>query len=179
MKSVKPPSRVSELLDLAESLRQQERHIEAAKAIEDCLGQSPRQPRALLLRARLQYQQGRLTEAKESLRALGSVLGGDEALAAMRAALEQLEQRRNAQTDTAFATETMARLLAEQGYLLEALDLYRRLFLASAGEKRLWEKILSLRERLGQEGSRDARKEDIARQLEMLDRWMQEQRGGE
>lgn len=164
-----------ELADLAEKLRQEGKHAEALKTVECCLEQNPNHPRAILLLGRLLYQGGEPLRALAALRPLDFILGLDEALKTIAASLEQLWRERNSQTDPAFVTETMAGLLVEQGYLLEALEIYRQLLLASGGEKRLWERILSLRERLGQGGSRDAQKEKVIQALEVLDRWIQTQ----
>lgn len=159
----------TELADLAESLRQQGRYTEAWKVIERCLEQSPRHPRAILIRSRLLFQEGK------PLQALESVLGEDDAFKTIATSLEKLCRERDAQTDPAFVTESMAGLFVQQDYLLEALGIYRRLFLASGGEKQLWEKILFLRERLAREGSRDAPTERVKQELELLDRWIQGQ----
>ena len=159
----------TELADLAESLRQQGRYTEAWKVIERCLEQSPRHPRAILLRSRLLFQEGK------PLQALESVLGEDDAFKTIATSLEKLCRERDAQTDPAFVTESMAGLFVQQDYLLEALGIYRQLFLASGGEKQLWEKILFLRERLAREGSRDAPTGRVKQELELLDRWIQGQ----
>lgn len=165
----------SELADLAEGLRQEGRYSEARKTVERCLEQSPRHPRALLLLSRLQYQEGKLLEALQTLRTVESVLGRQESLAAIADGLEQLRQMRNLPPDPEFATQTMAELLVRQGYLLEAIDIYRQLFLTCGGERRVWEKILSLRERLRREGSRDAGREKVVQRLAILDGWIEAQ----
>ncbi|TAK07531.1 hypothetical protein EPO44_03850 [bacterium] len=146
--------------------------------VERCLEQNPKHPRAVLLCGRLLYQEGRMLETLESLHLLGSILGQDEGLKTITASLERLWQEKNVQTEPAFITEAMAGLLTQQGYLLEAMKIYRQLFLASGREGRLWERILFLREQLAREGSREARKEKIAEDLEEWDRWIQEQRRG-
>lgn len=169
----------SALVDLAENLRQERKHAEALKKVERCLEQNPKHPRAFLLRARILYQEGEILQALENLRPLGSILGHDEGFKAITTSLERLWQEKNVQTEPAFVTETLAGLLVEQGYLLEAMDIYRQLFSACGGEKQLWEKILSLRERLVREGSRDAQKEMVAEHMEMLDRWIQTQKRGD
>ena len=162
-------------MELAERLRQEGRHAEAFQAVERCLEQSPKHPPAILLFARLLYQEGKVLQALDALRPLDSILGQDGSIRTIAAGLDQLWQARSSQTDPAFVTETMAGLLVRQGYLLEAMEIYRRLFLVSGGEKQLWEKILILRERFGREGSRDTQKEKLARELESLDRWIQAQ----
>lgn len=176
MKSQSPSP--SELADLAESLRLEGRLGEALETVERCLEESPKHPRALLLRGRLLYQEGKVLEALEGLRLLDSVLGRDKGFRTLTEGLEQLWQRRNSQMDPAFATETMARLLVQQGYLLQAMEIYRQLLLASEGEKRLWEEILLLRDRLEREGSREAQDERVAQELEALGRWIQKQQRG-
>ncbi|MEK6601483.1 MAG: tetratricopeptide repeat protein [Candidatus Binatota bacterium] len=165
-------------MDLAESLRQQGRLGEALETVQDCLEEKPRQPRALLLRARLLYQEGRLPQAIESLRSLDFILGGDKAFSAMIAGMKQLRKARSSEPGPSFVTETMAQLLVEQGYHLEALDIYRRLYIGSEEKQRLWKEILLLRDRLEQEGSRAAPKERLVQELEALDRWMQGQQKG-
>lgn len=171
-----PASNPSDLVDLAEGLRQQGRHAEALKEVERCLEQNPKHPRAILLRGRLLYQEGKILQALEALRPLSSILGQDEGFKTVTTSLERLWQERDAQAEPAFVTETMAGLLAQQGYLLEAMKVYRQLFLASGREERLWERILFLRERLGREVPRETRAEKIAEDLAEWDRWIQEQR---
>ena len=173
-----PASNPSDLVELAESLRQEGRHAEALNEVERCLEQNPKHPRAVLLHGRLLYQKGNILQALETLRPLGSMLGQDEGLKAITTSLERLWHERNVQTEPAFVTETMAGLLTQQGYLLEAMKIYRRLFLVSGREERLWERILFLREQLAREGSRKTRKEKITEDLEEWDRWIQEQRRG-
>lgn len=168
---------VSELADLAEGLRQEGKYSDARKTVERCLKQSPGHPRALLLLGRLQYQEGKLLEALQTLRGLESVLGRQESLAVIADGLEQLRQMRNLPPAPEFATQTMAELLVQQGYLLEAIDIYRQLFVSCGGERRVWEKILSLREQLRQQGSRDAGSEKVARQLAGLDGWIEARQG--
>lgn len=168
----------SDLVDLAESLRLEGRSREALEALDRCLQESPKHPRALLLRGRLLYQEGSIPKALEGLRPLSSILDRDSGLKAITTGLEQLWDTRNSQMDPAFVTETMAGLLTEQGYLLEAMEIYRQLFLASEGEKQIWEKILLLRDRLEREGSRETQKESLAEELEALDRWIQKQQRG-
>lgn len=171
-------SNPSELADLAEKLRQERRFNEALKVVERSIQESPKHPQALLLRGRLLYQEGKVLQALEVLRPLGSILRRDKGLKTITTGLEQLWQMRNSQMDPAFVTESMAGLLAQQGYLLEAMEIYRQLFLASEGEKRLWEEILLLRERLKQEGSRETQRERVAKELEALERWIQNQQRG-
>lgn len=167
-----PSFSVSELADNAESLRQEERCSEALKVIEDCLKENARHPRALLLLGRILYQDGKPLEALQVLRRLDSVLGMDEALKNLVVGVEQLCKEKNSRTDPAFMTETMATLLARQGYLIEALEIYRRLYLASARESRLWEEILQLRNLLEREGSRATPGEKALQELATLNQWI-------
>lgn len=171
----RPSSSPSDLADLAEGLRQEGRLRDALEAVELCLQENPSHPRALLLRGRLLYQEGKILETLELLRPLNSLLGGDERLKTIIAGLGQLWQKRNSQMVPAFVTESMARLLAQQGYLLEALEIYRQLFLTSEEKKRIWEEILLLRDRLGGEDSRGMPKERAVQELEALDHWIQKQ----
>lgn len=172
----RPSSRPSDLADLAEELRRQGQLQEAIEAVERSLKENPKHPRSLLLFSRLSYQQGKVPQAREALRSLDAVLGSDWGLKTIAASLEQLWQRRSSQMD-AFATETMAGLLVQQGYVCEAIEIYRQLLLASGGEDRLWDEILVLRDRLEREGSREMSRERIDRELEALDRWIKKQRG--
>lgn len=170
-----PSSTPADLVELAERLRREGRRADAFQAVERCLGQNPNYPRAILLFARLLYQEGKVVQALDAIRPLRSLLGEDGTMRTIAAGLEQLWQERNSPADPSFVTETMAELLAQQGYLLEAMEIYRRLFLSSGGEKRLREKISLLRERLGREGSRDSRQEKLAQELEGWDHWLQGQ----
>jgi tetratricopeptide (TPR) repeat protein len=165
----------SDLVDLAENLRLEGRSREALEALERCLQESPKHPRALLLRGRLLYQEGSIPKALEGLRPLNSILDRDSGLKTITTGLEQLWDIRNSQMDPAFVTETMARLLVQQGYLLEAIEIYRQLLLTSEEKKRIWEEILLLRDRLEGEGSRGMERERVVQELEALDHWIQKQ----
>lgn len=171
-------SRASALLDRSDGMRRAGRIREALEVTERCLQHSPARPRALLLRARLLFEQGRCVHALEALQALGAVPGREKSIESIRQGLKQLIQLRDARLDPAFTTESMARLLGEQGYLLEAMEIYRRLFLDSEGEKKFWEEMLLLRQRLEQEGSREVPKESLAQKLAAWDRWMQRRQRG-
>ena len=71
----------------------------------------------------------------------------------------------------------MAQLLGQQGYHLEALKVYRQLYLASGAEARFWKAILALRDRLQQEGSRGTVKEKVTKEIEQLNHWIDGQQG--
>ncbi|MBI4525257.1 MAG: tetratricopeptide repeat protein [Deltaproteobacteria bacterium] len=167
-----PYSRASELADLAERLRRQGRLADAMENIARVLAEEPEHARTQLIRARILYQQGRLPEALEGLRNLESV-GSQWGIRSLVKDLEQLRRRQETQMDTAFATEAMAALLSQQGYLFEALEIYRRLFLRSEEKQPLLREILVLRERMKQAGSRGIEKQKLDQELKTLDRWLE------
>ncbi len=171
-----PSRHSSELADLAESLRREHRFKEATQAAERSLEENSKHARTLLVLGRILYQQGRILEALERLHPLRSILGEDRELKTILDGLEQLSQNRTARTDSAFVTDAMAKLLDQQGYLLQAIGIYCQLFLASEEKKDLWKEILTLRERMEREGSREIRKERIAEEIESLDRWIKKQK---
>ncbi len=72
--------------------------------------------------------------------------------------------------DPAFVTETMAELSLRQGYLWDAMEIYRHLYLVSAPEE-LWQKIICLRDRLEQE--EDRKKDGGEERLEALKHWIE------
>lgn len=166
------------LLDQSDAMRRAGRFREALQLVERCLQQSLVHSRALALRAWLLFEQGDFVHALEALQALGTVPGREKSIESLKRGLEQLTGLREARLDSAFATESMARVLVEQGYLLEAMEIYRRIFLDSEGEKRLWEEMILLRQRLEREGSREAPKGSLAQELEVWDRWMQKRQRG-
>lgn len=178
MGRMKSSPAVSALLDRAEGLRLAGKIGEGLRLVEGLVRQNPEHPRALLLQSRLLFERGSLSQALEVLRALGSVPTRQEELRSLRKGLDDLARLEAAGFDPAFATESMARLLVQQGYLLEGMGIYRRLFLASEGEKRLWEEMLRLRERVEREGSREAPKERVAKELAAWDRWLDKRRRG-
>jgi len=169
-------SNPSDLADHAEELRRQGRLKEALEAVERSLRENPKHARSLLLLSRLLYQQGKVLQAREALRPLDTALDSDRGWKTIAASLEHLWQSRSSQMGV-FVTETMAGLLVQQGYLCEAIEIYRQLFLASEGENRLWNEILALRDRLEREGSGEMSKERIDQELAALDRWIKKQRG--
>ncbi len=168
----------SELVDLAESLRLEGRLLDALKAIERCLQNNPRHARGLLLYCRILYLSRRYAEALHVLSSLEGIFGRDEGLKKIAKGLEELWQKPDPKLDTAFVTETMAELHISQGYLWEAMEIYRQIYLATEGERQLWQKILDLRDRLGQEESGKAEKERASERLESLNRWINSQQGG-
>ena len=163
--------RALELLDDAESLRRRGHASAAREAVERALVESPAMPRARLLKSRLDYRRGNIGEALEGVRALEPSLGRTE-LAQLRTALERLDEK--ARRAPAFATESMARLLAEQGYSLEALEVYRQLFETAANRDELRDEIARLKDIVQREGSRDATGERVRRELETWERWLEE-----
>ena len=166
---------LSELVDLAETLRREGQLEKALQTVRRCLVIHPHHPRALLLLGRLLYQEGKISQAMDELRSLDVILAGDDGFQTLNRGLEEIRQKKNPQTDVSFATESMAQLLVQQGYYLEASSVYRQLYLASVGELRFWNAILELRDRLQQEGSRGTGKEKIATEIERLNRWIEEQ----
>ncbi len=168
----------SELVDLAESLRQGDRLLEALETIERCLQKSPRHARGLLLYCRILYLSRRYAEALHVLSSLEGILGRDEGLKKITEGLEELWQKPDPKMDPAFVTETMAELHISQGYLWEAMEIYRQIYLATEGEGQLWQKILKLRDRLELEESRKMQEEKASERLESLNRWINSQQGG-
>ena len=174
----KPAPAVAALLDRAERLRRAGKIGEGLRLVEELVCQNPDHPRALLLQSRLLFERGSLSQALEVLQELGSVPLWQEELRSLRKGLDHLARLEAAGFDPAFATESMARLLVQQGYLLEGMGIYRRLFLASEGEKRLWEEMVRLRERVEREGSREAPKERVEKELAAWDRWLEKRQRG-
>jgi tetratricopeptide (TPR) repeat protein len=168
----------SELVDLAESLRLEGRLLDALKAIERCLQNNPRHARGLLLYCRILYLSRRYAEALHVLSSLEGILGRDEGLKKITEGLEELWQKPDPKMDPAFVTETMAELHISQGYLWEAMEIYRQIYLATEGEGQLWQKVLELRDRLELEESRKTQEEKASERLEALNRWINSQQGG-
>lgn len=178
MGRMKPAPAVSELLDRAEGLRRAGKIGDGLELVEGLVRENPDHPRALLLRSRLLFERGSFSQALGALKALSSVPAWQGELRSLRKGLDHLAQLEEAEVDPAFATESMARLLVQQGYLLEGMEIYRRLYLASAGEKRFWEELLNLRERLECEGSRETPKERVEKELAAWDRWLEKRQRG-
>lgn len=169
---------VSELVDLAETLRQEGRLEEALQTVKRCLAMNPQHARALLLLGRVLYQGGEISRAMEELRSLNAILAADDGFQTLTRGLGEILQKKNSQTDAPFATENMAQLLIQQGYHLEALKVYRHLYLATGAEAHCWKAILGLRDRLRQEGSRGTEKERVAEEIEQLNDWIDKQQRG-
>ena len=166
------------LLDRAEELRRAGKTREGLELAQRSLRQWPDHRRALFLRTRLLFEQGSFAEALETLRPLSSLPLWAEELRALRKGLERLCELKVAEIDPAFATESMAQLHVQQGYLLEAMEIYRRLWLGSPVEARFWEEMRRIRDRVEREGSRDKSRESLDRELSAWDRWMQRRKRG-
>lgn len=171
-------SGLSESVDRAEAMRRQGRVQEAMESVGRFLRERPNNPRALLLRSRLLYQLGKPTQALEALYEVERIIGKDGELQSVVGALEGLRAREKPPTASAFATESMARLLDQQGYFLEAMEIYRQRLQAAPERGELWEEMARLRGRLEREGSREATQERVARGIEAWDRWLREHRSG-
>ena len=165
----------SGLVDRAEEMRREGGLQDALESVEQFLEPTPNHSRALLLRSRLLYELGRGVESLFALRELEEVLGEHEELQLLLETLEQICKRRNASIAPAFATESMARLLAQQSYFLEAMEIYRRLYLAAPERRDLRDELVRLSGRLEQDGSRGAAPDKVARELEAWNRWFKEQ----
>lgn len=159
------------MLDDAESLRRKRHTTAALELVDRVLDLRPAEPRALLLKSRLDYQSGNLRRALDDLTALETSLGRAE-LAPLRTALERLDE--DAHSGPAFATESMALLLERQGYRLEALEVYRQLYETASNRDELREEIVRLKDAVGLEGSRDASDERARREVEIWQRWLEE-----
>lgn len=162
-------ARSSELVDTAESLRRRGRVDDALEAVEQVLAAAPEHRRALLLKSRLLYQSGALGRALDVARAVEPMLGGEAAeLTAALVRLDQSERRPPAP----FATESMARLLTQQGYFLEAIEVYKQLYEASANPA-VRDEIVRLTGLVEREGSRDASEELVRHGLEVSAQWLE------
>ncbi len=162
-------ARSSELIDTAESLRRRGRVDDALEAVEQVLAAAPEHRRALLLKSRLLYQNGALGRALDVARALEPMLGGEAA--ELTAALMRLDQA-GRRPPAPFATESMARLLAQQGYFLEAIEVYRQIYEASANPG-VRDEIVRLTGVVERDGSRDAGEERVRQELEVAARWLE------
>jgi tetratricopeptide (TPR) repeat protein len=162
-------ARSSELVDTAESLRRRGRVDDALEAVEQVLAAAPEHRRALLLKSRLLYQRGALGRALDVARALEPLLGGEAA--ELTAALMRLDQA--ARRPAPFATESMARLLTQQGYFLEAIEVYRQLYEVSTNPTGARDEIARLTGLVERDGSRDAEEERVRRELEVSARWLE------
>src|ERR1041384_315112 len=161
----------SGLLDDADALRRRGRLSDALEAVERVLAVAPEHRRALLLKSRLFYQNGTLGRALDVGRALDPMVDGEAA--ELIAALVRLDQA--AHRPAPFATESMARLLAQQGDYLEAIEGYRQLFADRPGVGAGVRRIMEIVER---EGSRDADAERVRHELEIAARWLDQHAKG-
>jgi hypothetical protein len=66
----------------------------------------------------------------------------------------------------------------QQGYYLEALEVYRQLFEASANRPGLRDEIVRIMEIVEREGSRDADAERVRHELEIAARWLDQHAKG-
>jgi tetratricopeptide (TPR) repeat protein len=166
-----------DLVEETESMRRQGRLLEALEVVERFLRKNPDQPRALLLKSRVLYELGRRSQAVEGLQVLQRILG-DETLQSLLGAIERLGSSTQPSSAPAFVTESMARLLTQQGYFLEALEVYRRLLEAGPENIDWHDEIARLKTRVEQEGSRGATHETVAQELAACDLWLKQcQRG--
>ena len=157
-----------ELNDLAETLRRRGRYPEALATVERGLKKNPANPRGLLIEGRILYQMGMMEQALAALRQLDSRVPESQELHWLTRGLEDLRRGPNPKADT-FATETMAKLQIRQGYLWEAMEIYRQLYL-STPQQPLWTKILDLRKRL-QESPGES--QDSVERFQALDQWIE------
>ena len=160
----------SSLLEDADALRRRGRLSDALETVERVLAVVPEHRRALLLKSRLLYQNGAIERALDVARALDSLVGGEAA--ELIAALVRLD--RAAHRPAPFATESMARLLMQQGYYLEAIEVYRQLFEGSANQPGMRDEIVHTMEIVEREGSRDADAERVRHELNVSARWLEE-----
>jgi tetratricopeptide (TPR) repeat protein len=165
------PQRIADVLDTAERLRRRGELTAATSAVEEVLRETPAAARALLLKSRLLYQGGSLRGALDALREVESARGTGE-FAELRLKLEQLEDA--ARRRAPFVTESMARLSAEQGYLLEAMEIYRQLFDSAPNRSEILDEVARLKVTIEREGSRDADADRVRRELDVFGRWLAE-----
>jgi len=169
-------SSASEFADRAEQLRQEGRLHEALEVAERCLRESPGHPRGLLLQSRILYLAGMYAQSVRVLASLEQILGSEEGLRKIKEGLEGLWQEPKPKIDPAFVTETMAELHIKQGYLWEAMEIYRQLYVVSPQRER-WQEILHLRSRL-EPGVGDTQEGKVDERLEALNRWIENQQRG-
>jgi tetratricopeptide (TPR) repeat protein len=167
----------AKMVDRAEVLRREARIQEGLEAVEQVLQETPYHPRAVLLRSRLLYERGSLPQAVEAVRHLERAVGERE-LRPLVAALERLNDQTSSPRSPAFATESMAKLLTQQGYFLEALEVYRQLFEGAPNKSELWDEIVRLKTAVAEEGSREATKERVERELDTWERWLRDHQRG-
>ena len=168
-----PPNEVEEI----ETTRRDGCLHQALAAVERLLEEKPNHARALLVRSRLFYDMGSMTQAVESLNDLGRVIGDDRAQSIIRA-IERLDDRIKSSSTPTFVTESMARLLTQQGYFLEALEVYRRLSEAEPEKGELCDEVGRLKTIVEQEGSLGATRERVSREIEACDLWLRQHSRG-
>ena len=157
-------------VDRAENLRREGLLQEALEVIKRCLHEYPGHPRATLVHGRILYQGGMFSQ---SLRVLGPMvksLGENEGLRMIIQGLEALWEGPKPPMDPAFVTETMAELSLRQGYLWDAMEIYRQIYLISASDG-LWQKIIRLKDRL--ERKEDRQKDGGEERVEALNHWIE------
>jgi tetratricopeptide (TPR) repeat protein len=156
-----------------EAMRRDGRLHEALTSVERVLKEKPNHTRALLVRSRLFYEMGGMTQAVKGLRDLGRVIGDDRVQSIIRA-IERLGDSVKSSSTPAFVTESMGRLLTQQGYFLEALEIYRRLSEAEPEKTELRDEVERLKTIVEQESSRGATRERVAREIEACDLWLRQ-----
>ncbi len=142
--------------------------------VDRCLKDSPGHPRGLLLQSRILYLAGMYARSLRVLSSLERIIGSEEGLRRIKKGLEGLWQEPKPKIAPAFVTETMAELHIRQGYLWEAMEIYRQLYVASP-QGELWQKILQLRSRL-EPGAEDTEEGKVDERLEALNRWIENQK---
>jgi tetratricopeptide (TPR) repeat protein len=167
------PRSESPTIDEIDALRRAGRLQEALALVEDFLKEKPNHSWALLVRSRIFYDLGSMTQAVEGLRDLGRIVDPSR-FKSLIGAIERLRDSGKSANAPAFVTESMARLLAQQGYFLESLEVYRRLCEAEPGNDALRNEAERLKSIAEQEGSRDATRERVARELEAYELWLKQ-----
>jgi len=119
----------------------------------------------------LRWQKLKLWGALDALREVESLRGTRE-FTELRLKLEELEDRQRRRAP--FVTESMARLSVQQGYLLEAIEIYRQLFETAPNRSEILDEVARLKVTVEREGSREADAERVRRELEACDRWLAE-----
>jgi hypothetical protein len=163
------PSEISGTLDAAEHRRREWRFKEAWDLTRPYAEEGAGQARALLLQARLLYQQGEITAALEHVRRIPSTWEQKERLAQIIRTMNELLSAGKSDKDFPFATVAMGRLLAEQGHIADALIVYYRVFNGS-GDVRALREMLGLRERIKTEEG--IQNNLSAAELRAFDRWI-------
>ena len=163
---------VQGIVDRAEELRREGYFQEALEAVERCLRVAPRHPRALLIQSRILYQGGMLAQSLRILKTLQELLDREEGIAKVTRELEERWQQPKPPMEHAFVTESMADLHMSQGYLWDAMEIYRQLYTGAKSVK-LWTKILALWDRLQKES--DPTQDEQKERLDALNQWIEKQ----